>query len=155
MMTCEHPTVAAPVADEATRPIKAAEITVRGRMVHGTEARVMGVLDTVEVEIFGSRSCFIGDTEMVMVVVSDGSVAREALESAGLECQKISSVLVAPSLSGEAKVPFVACLARAGVGILYCYTLFPDRGGEYLVFKTVDDDLALRLIEGEQVARAA
>lgn len=139
----------------AKAPARAAEITIRGRMVHGTEEKALAVLGCLDLRVFGSRSCSFGDTEMVLVVVGDGGLAREALEAAGLECQKIASVLVVPAPSGNAKPPLVACLTRAGVGILYCYALSPDSGGECLVFRTADDELALRAIEGGLEARAA
>jgi hypothetical protein len=155
MTGIEYPPLGAAVCGETAPPVKAAEITIRGRMVHGAEERVLAVLDSLDLHVFGSRSCRFGDAEMVLAVVSDGSLAREALEAAGLECQKIASVLVLPAAEGDRKTALPACLSRAGIGILYCYSLWPDNGEDCLVFKTADDDLACRVIKGGATAQAA
>lgn len=155
MTAVEHLAPGAIASGEAGWSVKAAEITFRGREGYEAEERALAVLDSIEVKVFGSRSCRFGDTAMALVVVSDGGAAREALEAAGLECQKIASVLVVLATDGRTKALLPARLARTGVTILYCYSLWMASGEDCLVLRTTDDELALRILTGGQITAAA
>ena len=158
MMPTPSQTLQRPTHDEiavAIHPIIAAEITIRSRVINGTEEKVLSVLDTVGLNVFGSRSCFFGDSEMVLIVVSDASPARQALEAAGFECQKIASVVAVPMPTADVKAAVLASLMNAGIGLLYCYSLCPASSDDCLILRTADDELALRVIEGGRWAQAA
>ncbi|MBI5395190.1 MAG: hypothetical protein HZA91_07840 [Verrucomicrobia bacterium] len=157
MISIQHlqPTAAPDETGEPLQAIKAAEITIRGRPIGGAEEKALAAAGSLGLRIFGTRSCLFGDTEMVLLVVSDVDPARLALETMGLECRSITSVVAVPVSNADTKAAVMARLMRAGIRVLYCYSLSPDTGGDCLVVRTVDNELSARLLSDAAMAQAA
>jgi len=129
---------------EISRPI---EIAVHLNGKPAAVGKVMVVATAPNVEILASCFYWGRNGAVVRLVTADPQKTAQALTSAGFQCQTDSVLLI-----GLQKKPGVAAqtgvqLAVAGIDMLYSYVSWSERNQAFAVFKTADDDRALRVLQ--------
>jgi hypothetical protein len=121
----------------------------------GGERKLAKILRSHDIHVLASCCYSDRDDSVVLLVPSDPVQAQLALEQAGFSCKANSVLLIrAPDRGGIALCMFQigGQLREAGVEILYSYASKTDDGEVYAVFKTADDDDAMRALEPSIVA---
>jgi hypothetical protein len=126
------------------------ELCIRASNRLGGEQKVMQILRTLEVHVLASCCYSDRDDGVMLLVATHPAEAQVALETVGFKC-KLNSVLLvrAPDRGGIALCMFQigSQIREAGLEILYSYASTTDDDEVYAVFKTADDEAALRLLE--------
>jgi hypothetical protein len=92
--------------------------------------------------------CFPANQCAVTLVVADKPQrARSVLEQAGIKCRTNPVVLVRAPPQPAIAARLGMHLTAAQIGIHYCYTTQVEATAAHVVFKTTDDDRAVRVLE--------
>jgi hypothetical protein len=134
---------------------KEVELAVHLSDQPGGLSKVLSIVAAEGVNVLAYCSyCDRNDT--VILLVADNPVkAKLALHAAGYNCRANSVVLVGAAERVGAAAHLGAQLARVGVEILYSYASSSGAEEFFAVFKTTDDDRAVRALSSSQLANAA
>ena len=83
---------------------------------------------------------------LALVVTDKPELAKAGLERAGLPCKTGPVVLVRTHPHPVIAAQLGMRLTAAQIGICYCYTSWLDAPEMHVVFKTTDDDQAMRVL---------
>lgn len=136
------------------RARKEIELAIRVGNEPRAMARVLDVVAQAGVNVLAYCSYSDRDQFVMLLVPDDPHPAQRALHAAGFECRANAVVLVSDTDRVGAAAQLGANLGGAGIGILYSYA---SAGSTefYAVFKTVDDEAAIRLLQSRADSRAA
>ena len=113
-------------------------------------ARVEGLLAAIKtrgIEIL-AHCCVPTDPGALTLVVTDKpQQAKVVLEQAGHECQSNPVVLVRTPSKTASAAQLGMQLTAAQIGIRYCYATPVAPTQAHVVFKTTDDDHAIRVLQ--------
>lgn len=84
---------------------------------------------------------------LTLVVTDKPQQAKAELEQAGLECQTSPVVLVSAPHQTALAAQLGQHLTAAQIGIRYCYAAWFGATQARVVFKTTDDDHAIRVLQ--------
>lgn len=126
---------------------KQIEVVVRLNNTPTSVAEVMVIASAPSVEILASCFYWEHDGTVLRLVTEDPQRTGRALASAGFLCQTDSILLFGPYNQPGAAAQARACLAEADIGVAYSYVSWSERTGAFAVFKTTDDDRALRVLQ--------
>jgi hypothetical protein len=134
---------------------KEVELAVRAQNTPGALGKILATVAERDVNVLAY--CAYSDRdELVILLVTDNALsAKLALEAAGYKCKANSVVVVGAVDRVGAAAQLGAHLGGAGIDILYSYA--SSSGGEqfFAVFKTMNDDQAIQVLEASPLARAA
>ena len=134
---------------------KEVELAVRVGNKPGALGKVLGTVSAAGVNILAYCAYSDRDDAMVMLVTERPLKAKSALEAAGFSCRANSVVLVGAADQVGAAALLGAHLGNAGINILYSYASATGRREFFAVFKTMDDERAIQVLETSTLARAA
>ena len=131
------------------------QLTVRERNQFGSVERVLEALAAGDVQIHSQSAYHDHNDTVILVIVEDCGPALRALQAAGFAatCTPIIAVQSGYALGVPARLG--ATLAHAGIGIQYSYATSVNPEELLTVFKTVDDERAIRVLEASMLAFAA
>jgi hypothetical protein len=134
---------------------KEVEIVVRFDNKPGALGKILSTVASAHVNILAYCAYTDRNEAVVMLVTENALKAKFALESAGYNCRADSVVLVGASDQIGAAAQLGAHLGGAGVDILYSYASCSGEQSFFAVFKTANDEQAIRVLESNPLARAA
>lgn len=133
---------------------KEVELAVRVGNRPGALGEVLAAIASRHINVLAYCSYSDRDDAVILLVTENAVGAKLAIETAGFQC-KANSVVVAgaPDQVGAA-AQLGAQLGMAGIDILYSYA--SSAGGDrfFAVFKTMNDEEAIRVLEASPLARA-
>jgi hypothetical protein len=134
---------------------KEVELAVRVGNQPGALGHVLTTIAAEGINVLAYCSYSDRDDAIILLVTEQPLNAKLALESAGYKCKANSVVLVGAVDQVGAAAQLGSHLGRAGIDILYSYA--SSSGGDHFfaVFKTMDDEQAIRVLEVYPLARAA
>lgn len=134
---------------------KEIELAVRVANKPGALGEVLSQVAAENINVIAYCSYSDRDELVVLLVTSDPLRAKHRLESAGFKCKANAVVIVGATDQVGAAARLGACLGNAGIDILYSYA--SSSGGDqfFAVFKTMNDEQAIRVLEASPLARAA
>jgi len=112
--------------------------------------RTEGLLATIQtwgIEVLAHCCVPAPSGAMSLVVTDKPQQAKTVLERAGLRCKTSPVVLVRTPPHPTIAAHLGRQLAAAQIGIHYSYTSWLDAPQMHVVFKTTDDDQALRVLQ--------
>jgi len=126
---------------------KQTEIVVHLKNEPASIGEVTVAATTPNVEILASCFYWHRNGAVVRLVSEDPARTAQALARAGFQFQTDSVLLI-----GLQEMPGIAArtgllLATAGIAVSYSYVSWTDRHKAFAVFKTTDDNRALRLLQ--------
>ena len=135
------------------RARKEVELAVRVGNEPGALGRVLSTVASAGVNVLAYCSYSERNETVVLLVTEDALGGKRALEVAGFLCKANSVVLVgAPDEVGGAAL-LGAQLGHAGIDILYSYASSSGGNQFFAVFKTADDQKAIRVLDSAVVRR--
>lgn len=137
------------------RARKEIELAVRIGNDAEAMARVLEVIAREHLNVLAYCSYSDRNQLIMLLVVEDSYRAKAALQAAGFECKANPVVLVSDTDRVGAAAQLGAHLGGAGISILYSYASSAGKGDFCAVFKTMDDDAAIRLLEQRGGTQAA
>ncbi len=132
------------------------EVELTVRIGHEpTEMSAVGIIAwQPDVEVLAMRSYCSQDGVVLLLVTTNPRKAAHVLEAAGFQCKSNPIVTVGPLYrSGLASLIWTE-LAVLGIDVLYSYASRIEDGSQYLVFKTTDDERAMRALEVSATVRS-
>jgi hypothetical protein len=128
-------------------PQKQVEIILHLNNEPASVGKVMVAATTPNVEILASCFYWQRDGAVVRLVSEDARKTAQALAAAGFQYQTDSVLLI-----GLHELPGVAAqagllLATAGIAVSYSYVSWTNHHEVFAVFKTTDDDRALKVLQ--------
>ena len=134
---------------------KEIELSVHIGNVPGGLGKVLATVAGHGVNVLAYCSYNDRNEAVVMLVTNDALEAKRALEGAGFPCKADSVVLVGATDRVGAAAKLGASLGDAGIDILYSYASSSGNDEFFAVFKTADDDQAIRVLDAHGWAQAA
>ena len=126
---------------------KQVEIVVHLNNEPASVGKVMVAATTPNVEIFASCFCWQRDGAVVRLVTEDARKTAQALAAAGFQYETDSVLLIglreSPGVAAQAGL----LLSAAGITVSHSYVSWTDHHEAFAVFKTTDDDRALRVLQ--------
>ncbi len=111
------------------------------------EASATGVIAWYsDIKVVTMRSYCDRDGVVLLLVTTKAVKTSQVLKAAGFQCQFNPVVLIGPIYRSGWASPIGDELTNAGIEVLYSYTSHIERDRHYLVFKTSDDDSAIRVL---------
>ena len=144
-----------PSGGSLTSARKETELAVRADDSSVTLADVLEILTTCGINVLACSSYCDWHGPVVLVVTKEVMKAKRTLEAAGLKCTANSVIMVASKSRVGAVAWFGAQVCGAGIDILYSYASALHGERFCAVFKTADDDRALRALAETHFAQAA
>ena len=93
---------------------------------------------------------------VLLLVTNDAAGAKAAIEAAGFACRANAVVMVGAKDQVGAVAQLGAQLGEAGIGILYSYASSASGQDDFCaVFKTMNDEAAIRILQGASRAAEA
>ncbi len=134
---------------------KEVELAIRVQNIPGALGKVLATVAERGVNVLAYCAYSDRDEAVILVVTDTALKAKLGLEAAGFRCKANSVVVVGATDRVGAAAQLGAHLGTAGIDILYSYA--SSSGGEqfFAVFKTMDDEQAIRVLEASPLARAA
>ncbi len=123
------------------------ELTVRIGNQPGELAKLFAAIAEAGINILAYCAYSERNQGVVLLVTENIHVARQALESAGYSYKITPVVLVSNADHVGAVAAVGEHLGSAGINILYSYASSAGADRFYAVFKTDDNDSAIRVIE--------
>lgn len=130
-----------------TKARKEVELSVRIGDVPGGLGKVLAIIARRHVNVLAYCSYTDHRDAVVLLVTENPVEAKLALEEAGFQCKANSVVLVGATDQVGAAAKLGASLGDAGVNILYSYASSSGTDQFFAVFKTADDELAMRVLD--------
>ena len=141
--------------DAVPKARKEVELAVRVGNKPGALGEVLGIVASRGINVLAYCSYSDREDAIILLVTEDALSAKLALEAAGFKCKANSVVVVgAPDQVGAA-AQLGAHLGWAGIDILYSYASSAGSEQFFAVFKTMNDEQAIRVLEASPLARAA
>jgi hypothetical protein len=134
---------------------KEVELAVRFDNQPGAMARVLEVIAQARVNVLAYCSYSDRDQFVILLVTEDPHRAKTALQQAGFDCRANAIVLVSDTDRIGAAAQLGAHLGSAGISILYSYASSGGSDRFFAVFKTMDDEAAIRVLETQWGSQAA
>ena len=134
---------------------KEVELAVRVGNKPGALGEVLAAVAARNVNVLAYCSYSDRDDAIILLVTENALGAKLALETAGFRCKANSVVVVAASDQVGAAAQLGAHLGIAGIDILYSYASSAGSDRFFAVFKTMNDEQAIRVLEASPLARAA
>ncbi|HUI05996.1 MAG TPA: hypothetical protein VL486_03210 [Verrucomicrobiae bacterium] len=122
------------------------EIIVRLNSEAASVSRVMVAATTPNVEILACCFSWQGDGAVVRLVTEAPERTVQALVHDGFECETETILLIGPLKRPGATARIGNRLAAAGIGILHSYVSWSERTEAFAIFKTTDENRALRVL---------
>lgn len=134
---------------------KEVELAVRVGNQPGALGQVLTTVAAQDINILAYCSYSDRDDAIILLVTEDPLNAKLALETAGFKCKANSVVVVGATDQVGAAAQLGSHLGQAGIDILYSYA--SSSGGDrfFAVFKTMNDQQAIRVLDANPLARAA
>lgn len=137
------------------RARKEVELAVRIGHHPGALADVLTTIAQAHVNVLAYCSYSDRHESVLLLITDQPLAAKTALEAAGFSCKANPVVLVSEMDRIGAAAELGAHLGNAGISILYSYAS-SSPGAEFVaVFKTMDDESALRVLDPTRQAEAA
>jgi hypothetical protein len=121
------------------------EIAVHIRDIHRAED-LLATIKTQGIEVLAHCCVPARAGAMSLVVVDEPQRAKAVLEHAGLECKTNPVVLVRTPPHPAVAARLGSQLTAEQIGIRYCYVTPHNDTQVHVVFKTTDDDHAIRVL---------
>ena len=134
---------------------KEVELAVRIGNRPGALGQVLSILAEQGINVLAYCAYSEREQGVVLLVCEDPFKAKLILKADGFECKANTVVLVGAADHVGAAAQLGMQLGRASVDILYSYASSAGTGQFYAVFKTADDEKAIRVIEAKAHVRAA
>jgi hypothetical protein len=134
---------------------KEVEIAVRAGKQPGALSKILAAVASQHINILAYCAYCDRDDTVVLLVTEDALRAKETLEAAGYPCRANSVVLVGSGDRVGAAALLGSYLGNAGIDILYSYASSAGRDQFFAVFKTMDDERAVRILETTNFSQAA
>jgi hypothetical protein len=131
------------------------ELAVRAGNKPGALGEVLTAIASQDINILAYCSYSDRDDAIVLLVTENALSAKLALEAAGFKCKANSVVVVGASDQVGAAAQLGAHLGMAGIDILYSYASSAGTEHFFAVFKTMNDEQAIRVLDASPLARAA
>jgi hypothetical protein len=128
-------------------PRKESELAVRIGNHPGELARLLSAVSNAGVNILAYCAYSERNQSVVLLVTGNSPLAQQALESRGYVCQRNRVVLAGAVDRVGAAAAMGSCLGAAGINILYSYASSGGAKEFYAVFKTDNDDDAIRVLK--------
>jgi len=116
---------------------------------------VMAALAAAGIGVLAYNSYIDWDGCIVLLVTDDPPKAKRVLQAAGHKCTANSVIMVGSPGRVGAAARFGAQLGQAGIQVLYSYASMSGGNRLSAIFKTADDERALRALRPETLADAA
>jgi hypothetical protein len=134
---------------------KEIELSVHIGDVPGGLGKVLATVASCGINIL-AYCAYTDHNDLVVLLVSDNPLeAKLALERGGFQCKANSVVLVGATDQVGAAAKLGASLGSAGIDILYSYASSSGNDQFFAVFKTADDEQAIRVLDMHPWAQAA
>ena len=137
------------------RARKEVELAVRIGNRPGALGQVLTILAEHGINVLAYCAYSDRDQGVVLLVPDDPYRAKLILKGAGFDCKANTVVLVGADDRVGAAAQLGMHLGHAGIDILYSYASSSGSDEFYAVFKTADDEKAIRVIETRVQTRAA
>ena len=134
---------------------KEVELAVRVGNQPGALGKILAAVAAQGIIVLAYCSYSDRDEAVVLLVTDNPLKTKLALEAAGFSCKANSVVVVGATDHVGAAAHLGSRLGHAGIDILYSYA--SSSGGDqfFAVFKTVDDEQAVHVLEHSPLAHAA
>ena len=120
------------------------ELVIRLKKESTTLAEVIALI-AAGAEVLAVCSYWDRDSSVFLLVSADPERTAHALATAGVHYQANSVLLIGPQDHPGIAARMGAAFAAAGIGVLYSYASWSENRQGFVVFKTTDDDRALRV----------
>ena len=131
------------------------ELAIRIDNDPGTLGRVLDFVQAEGFHVVAYSSYADWDGAVLLLVVREAWRVKAALEAQGLTC-KTNSIVVVDAADRVGTVARCGILlGNAGIEILYSYASVSAMNRCYAVFKTTDEERALRVLDASALAHAA
>ena len=128
---------------------KKTELVLRIDRGHGPLKTVLDAILDRGVKILAQCSFTDWNGTTLLLVVEDDLIGRHALEATGFRYRTESVVLVETSRRVGSAAQLGQSLASAGIDIVYSYVASSENDRLVAVFKTVNDDEAVRVLAAD------
>ena len=137
------------------RACRQLELAVHARDESRPLTDALEILATREIDVIAHSLYADWDGMVLLVVTEDAPRAKRALEATGFTCETNPVILVEAREEVGAVAFLGAQLYRAGIPIQYSHMATSSDDMYFAVFKTSDDERALRALESEHFVQAA
>ncbi|MGD0651939.1 MAG: hypothetical protein ABSA97_12525 [Verrucomicrobiia bacterium] len=134
---------------------KEVELSVRIGEVLGGLGKALATVASRGINVLAYCAYSDRNDSVVLLVTDNPLDAKLALEHAGFQCKANSVVLVGAADQVGAAAKLGASLGSAGIDILYSYASSAGTDRFFAVFKTADDEQAIRVLDAHAWAQAA
>jgi hypothetical protein len=110
-------------------------------------SQLFATIAVSDTRVLASKHYNDGRVTMILLVSENAVETMRTLDSAGFEYESTPVVLVASRCGLGFAAQLGACLRGAAIGILYSYASQSASDTRYIVFKTTDDDQAVRVLK--------
>jgi hypothetical protein len=131
------------------------ELKVRIGHRPGDLARLLSSISARRINVLAYCAYSERDEGVVLLVTEDPGRTQQALADAGYPCRLNSVILVHARDKVGAAAALGAHLGRAGINILYSYASSTGDAAFHAVFKTDNDEAALRVLDAFNADAAA
>jgi hypothetical protein len=121
----------------------------------GVLAQVLRAVADSKVNVLAYCTSFDQDHFTILLVTDAALAAKTALANAGLNCTAHSVVLVSANHRAGTPAALLNQLLKAGIDIWYAYVASLKPPGLCVVFRTVDDQRALRVLAATDLVHTA
>ena len=134
---------------------KEVELAVRIGDAPGSLGKALATVASHGVNVLAYCSYSDWNDSVVLLVTDNPVNAKQALQEIGFQVTANSVVIVGATDQVGAAAKLGASLGSDGIDILYSYASSSGAKDFFAVFKTSDDDRALRVLEAQGLAQAA
>jgi len=134
---------------------KEVELAVRIGDAPGSLGKALAAVASHGVNVLAYCSYSDRNNSVVLLVTDNPVNAKQALQEVGFQVTANSVVMVGATDQVGAAAKLGASLGSDGIDILYSYASSSGTKDFFAVFKTSDDDRALRVLEAQGWAQAA
>ncbi len=129
------------------RAHKEIELSVRAGGVADALGRILSAVAGCGVNVLAYCTYTDRQDTVVLLVTDNATRAKDAIEADGFQVRANAVVMVGASDHVGAAALLGGYLGQAGIRILYSYASSSKRDRFHAVFKTVDDDAAIRVLD--------
>jgi hypothetical protein len=122
------------------------KVEIAVRISEPTEVSAVALITWYpDIRVLAMRSYCDREGVVLLLVTTNPTKASQVLETSGFRCKASPVVLIGPLDRSGLASPIGLELARMGIEVLYSYSSRTESVKQYLVFKTTEDDRALRV----------